>query len=286
MEEIDYYGLLEIEITASSKEIQRAYRKKSLKVHPDKNPSPDAAALFHTLSLAYEALMDDKKRSEYDQKHRARQERLKKKNEMDVKRRKAQDDLERRENEAKRAKMNQNQAKAEHEAQLARMRKEGAERRQEYWNTENKTTEEAPPSEHDCALKFKWKRKKYDFSDQDIAAILEPLAKVDIVALSEKKKGSAVVLFETVLDAYGIIMRRDVHPALCQFESIDWAKKSPPALVEKMHREEELKKQAKAAFYNVHDRPTSVSGQPLFATHANTSFFKPSPIPRANVSWC
>lgn len=40
--EIDYYELLGIEITASTKDIEKAYRKKALKVHPDKNPSPNA----------------------------------------------------------------------------------------------------------------------------------------------------------------------------------------------------------------------------------------------------
>lgn len=41
-EEIDFYELLGLEITASVKDIKNAYRKKALKVHPDKNPSPDA----------------------------------------------------------------------------------------------------------------------------------------------------------------------------------------------------------------------------------------------------
>ena len=51
------------------------------------------------------------------------------------------------------------------------------------------------------ALKIKWKYKKYSFSEQDLLDILNPIAEVDSLALSSKKKGSASVLFKSVVDA-------------------------------------------------------------------------------------
>ncbi|KAI9474159.1 MAG: hypothetical protein EXX96DRAFT_580790 [Benjaminiella poitrasii] len=274
-EEVNYYELLGLEITASEKEIKNAYRKKALKVHPDKNPSPDAARLFHALTQAQDLLLDPKKRSEYDQRHRARQERLKKKKEMDSKRRQAQEELERREKDAKRAKTEQDQAKAQYEAELARLREEGAKRRQENWSTEATESTEPVPEENELdAVKFKWKRKKYDFSEQDLFDLLNSIAEVDSLALSEKKKGSAIVIFKTVVDAYNIITKKDTHPTLSKFESIYWATGKPPTIVEKMIRAEELKKEAQAALYGTYNRSTVASGKPLFSTVSQSSFFK------------
>jgi DnaJ domain len=57
-------------------EIKKAYRKKSLEVHPDKNPSPEASAAFKVVQDAYECLSDDKKRSEYENKLLGEEERI------------------------------------------------------------------------------------------------------------------------------------------------------------------------------------------------------------------
>ncbi|KAF1796511.1 hypothetical protein V8B55DRAFT_1469639 [Mucor lusitanicus] len=281
--EVDYYELLGLEITASAKEIKNAYRRKALKVHPDKNPSPDAAVLFHALTQAQDLLLDPKKRSEYDQKHRTRQERQKKKQEMDSKRRHAQDELEKREQEAKRAKTDQNQAKAEYEAQLAKLREEGAKRRQEDWASPaegSATQEPVPHAETELgALKIKWKYKKYNFSEQDLLDILNPIAEVDSLALSSKKKGSASVLFKSVVDAYNVMTKKETHPALSQFENITWLTGKPPSIVEKMTRAEEMKKEARAALFSTNNRSTAATGTPLFTTGSQSSFFKTFNIP-------
>ena len=56
MEKDKYYKVLGISSDASSEEIKKAYRKKALKYHPDKNKSPDAAEKFKLISEAYQNL--------------------------------------------------------------------------------------------------------------------------------------------------------------------------------------------------------------------------------------
>ena len=63
----DYYKILGVARKATSAELKKAYRKLSLKYHPDKNSAPDAQQKFAELSVAYDTLSDDDKRKAYNQ---------------------------------------------------------------------------------------------------------------------------------------------------------------------------------------------------------------------------
>jgi molecular chaperone DnaJ len=64
----DYYEVLEVSKTASKEDIKKAYRKKALQFHPDRNPGDKSAEdKFKEAAEAYDVLGDDSKRQRYDQ---------------------------------------------------------------------------------------------------------------------------------------------------------------------------------------------------------------------------
>lgn len=62
----DWYSILGVKPTATHDEIKKAYRKKALQYHPDKNSSTTAEETFKEISRAYETLSDADKRRTYD----------------------------------------------------------------------------------------------------------------------------------------------------------------------------------------------------------------------------
>ena len=64
----DFYEILGVDKSATAAEIKKAYRKKAIEYHPDKNPG-DAKAeeMFKKAAEAYEVLSDPQKKQQYDQ---------------------------------------------------------------------------------------------------------------------------------------------------------------------------------------------------------------------------
>jgi len=65
-EKEDLYKILGVNENASHDEIKKAYRALSLKLHPDRNPSPEATEKFKQINQAYEVLGDEQKRKQYE----------------------------------------------------------------------------------------------------------------------------------------------------------------------------------------------------------------------------
>jgi molecular chaperone DnaJ len=64
----DYYEVLEVTKDSTAEEIKKAYRKKAIQYHPDKNPGDkEAEEKFKEAAEAYDVLSNPEKRARYDQ---------------------------------------------------------------------------------------------------------------------------------------------------------------------------------------------------------------------------
>ncbi|KAL7861810.1 hypothetical protein SRHO_G00132510 [Serrasalmus rhombeus] len=218
--QMDLYALLGVEGTATEKEIKKAYRQKALTCHPDKNPdNPKAAELFHQLSQALEVLTDAAARAAYDKVRAAKKQAEERTQRLDDKRKKIKLDLEARERQAEAEVQKAEEFKISRtlEEEITRLREEGSRQLQEeqrlireqiqreregrlhiHSDTPEQGNRNTTPK-----LKLKWKCKKEDntnggYSEEFLQRLLQKYGDVLNVVMSSKKKGSAVVEFETV----------------------------------------------------------------------------------------
>ncbi|GBP41804.1 DnaJ homolog subfamily C member 17 [Eumeta japonica] len=211
IEDVDLYELLGIHITATESEIKSSYRKKALKCHPDKNPDdPKAAETFHQLSKALEILTDVSAKAAYDRVLKAKAAAKLRHKELDSKRQKLKEDLERRERYA--AFENASSPLTDEQklaAEVIRLRKEGSQLLQE---EQKRMREEILRSRRNLnepywdsslnRIKIKWKADKNDptnggYDETTLQKILKKYGDIVTLIVSGKRNGSALVEFSS-----------------------------------------------------------------------------------------
>ncbi|XP_023949304.1 dnaJ homolog subfamily C member 17 [Bicyclus anynana] len=206
IEDLDLYVILDIEITATEAEIKKAYRKKALKCHPDKNPDdPKAAETFHQLSHALEILTDSVARAAYDKVLRAKAAAKLRHKELDSKRQKLKEDLERREREAgSKMTLTVEQKLA---AEIERLQREGSrillEEQQRVKEELQRNDLNEPVWDSSLnRIKISWKADKNDeqnggYDETNLRRFFKKYGDIVAIIISPKKKGSALVEFAT-----------------------------------------------------------------------------------------
>lgn len=208
IENEDLYELLEIQPDSTLSDIKKAYRKKALQCHPDKNPdNPNAAKHFHQLTKILEVLSDAAARDAYDKVLKGKKEAALRHKELDSKRRKLKEDLEAREKNAANNFRTASSSGQKLKEEIERLRKEGSrlvEEEMEYIRKKleeerNKLNNDTEKSNH-FRIKIKWKSSKGDvtnggYNEELLCRFLSKYGDITALVMSPKKKGSALVEF-------------------------------------------------------------------------------------------
>ncbi|KAL7411424.1 hypothetical protein BDY24DRAFT_396725 [Mrakia frigida] len=129
---IDPYLHLGLTPAATEKDIKSAYRKKSLGVHPDRNPdNPQAAHQFHLLTVSQALLLDGPKRAILDVKLEAAAKRAERTAGLESRKRGMVNDLVAREEAFKKAKSSATSSSSASTAQEASVQSAGRKLREE-----------------------------------------------------------------------------------------------------------------------------------------------------------
>ncbi|KAJ3071404.1 DnaJ (Hsp40), sub C, member 17 [Podochytrium sp. JEL0797] len=230
-EEPDFYALLGVAVTATTKQISKAYRLKALKVHPDKVGAENLAAAetFLLLSQAVDCLTDAAKRATYDVAYKAKHAQQVRIGKLNEKRKNASDDLKRREEafvkKAKTSDMN--------EAEIKRLREEGLRRLAEMTRLDEEERaakqakqEESTSNDMDHALWIKWKPKIVTLAASEIEALFTTFGEVEMFRVI--KEGKALLLYKRTGDADKIFRKRTSFKDY----TIAWTKPRPEADME------------------------------------------------------
>jgi len=208
---LDLYELLGVEVVADAKTIKKAYRKKALTCHPDKNPDDKKAIeLFHQLSDALEVLTDENTRKAYDNVLKARKAQEIRVRAMDAKRQKLKDKLDKGEKLHEEEMDMKLDEEAKFAAEVERLRKEGSRQLEEEQEAMRKQMAEEARAKASsngttgaARVKVRWDRKvmSWPYDKDNLTSIFSKYGEVTAVVVNAKKGGSALIEFANMAEA-------------------------------------------------------------------------------------
>ncbi|KAH8106546.1 DnaJ-domain-containing protein [Phellopilus nigrolimitatus] len=261
--ETNPYELLKVGLEATDQEIKSAYRKLSLKVHPDRNRNnPDAAQKFHELNQAYELLLDPLRRLALTSSEELERERAFKKQGLE----KAKEARER-EQENERIKEAGRKLREEKEEEVL---KKKAEKNAKIVDDEEDEDEVPPLGQLDTTMKLKYSLSSHPglITASALSSLLSQFGEIDTssIVLSLKppkeaptkplKIGTALVPFKQIGGAFSAACASGRKEYGLEGVEVTWAgRKEPPIL-------EWLKKQGKLSAEPSTSRTSAPSSSP------------------------
>ncbi|KAF2190089.1 DnaJ-domain-containing protein [Zopfia rhizophila CBS 207.26] len=257
----DFYELLGVQFESIESDITRAYRKTSLKFHPDKNPgNQEAVDKFILCGIAKDILLSPKLKAEYDRNRLRKKERALQNELLDGKRRQMKEDLERREAGAstKRKRPDDLSEAEKLELKIRQLAEDGKRRRKEREEKLNKEKEEeealfmepSPEAETkpktpgevaeiDRTIKVRFVREgdASTWEKEKVSNMFSKFGKIDSVVMGKDKKvrlsgekhrkviAMVWIVYTSIVDAHKAVADgKGAFPAL---DSVTWANKEP-----------------------------------------------------------
>ncbi|PBK74821.1 DnaJ-domain-containing protein, partial [Armillaria solidipes] len=301
--EVNPYELLNVELEADERTIRTAYRQRSLKVHPDRNPNnPDAARKFHELNQAYELLLDPLRRLALDAKLRVKAAKAERFKSFDTKRKVFLEELEEREQAFKKARMDKQKSEADQWQANEKIKDEGRrlreekekELRQREQNVKKVDAEDEPPSmqPNDTTVRVKFSLSGHpDLTTPGaLAAVFAPFGPTDtetiVLSLKASKKapskppkyGTGLVPFKRIGDAFAAVCASGREDRGLKGIDITWVGGKEPEILGWLKRTGKLSAQPVVARSNPEPQTFSSS---MFSSFPETL---PEPIPEVAVS--
>ncbi|KAF8328108.1 DnaJ domain-containing protein [Cantharellus anzutake] len=222
------YDILGVAEDVSEGDLKRAYRRQSLKYHPDRHPDdPEAGQKFHELTTAYELLQDPVKRQALDESLRISKSRRARLASHDSKRKILQEELEAGERAAKKfragdveraAAASEKLAKAKEESKRLleeRMKKLQSHAPQSRADSRSSATE---PVATDTPLRIRYNASKFPtlVDSSSISAFFSSFGEIksDLIVLTRKKRKNsgggddvitALIPFISSIDALNVV---------------------------------------------------------------------------------